>query len=518
MQRLQDRIAVITGAGSGIGLASARRLAAEGATVVAVDVDEAAGKRAADEVGGLFVHADVTDSDAVREMYQQVVDAYGAVHVAFNNAGISPPDDDSILSTGIDAWRRVQEVNLTSVFLCCKHVIPHMQRQVAAGGRGGSVINTASFVATLGAATSQISYTASKGGVLAMTRELGVQFAREGIRVNALSPGPVNTPLLRELFAKDPEAGRPAPGARADGPVRRGRRDRGRRRVPGQRRRVLHHRLQLPGGRRYLRRVRDAAMSSRAISPQVGISTYGEPARWGPWDRPAALVPMSYPEAVAAAGGVPVLLPPLPGIEEALSRLDALVLPGGGDIDPAAYGADPHPLTERVYPGRDRAERALLAAALAAGIPVLAICRGLQIVNVSRGGTLRQHLPDDVGHHDHGPVAGAYGSHPVRIAADSLLGRILGPPGADGQVRTAVPTYHHQAIDRLGRGLVATAWADDGTIEAVQPDPASNGETGFLLAVQWHPEAGDDLRLFEALITKAGAGKAGAGQPLDSRA
>ena len=200
MQRLADRVAVITGAGSGIGLASTRRLAAEGATVVAVDVDEAAGKRAAEEVGGLFVHADVTDSDAVREMYQQVVDAYGAVHIAFNNAGISPPDDDSILSTGIDAWRRVQEVNLTSVYLCCKYVIPHMQRQ----GKG-SIINTASFVAVLGAATSQISYTASKGGVLAMTRELGVQFAREGIRVNALSPGPVNTPLLRELFAKDPE-------------------------------------------------------------------------------------------------------------------------------------------------------------------------------------------------------------------------------------------------------------------------------------------------------------------------
>jgi NAD(P)-dependent dehydrogenase (short-subunit alcohol dehydrogenase family) len=205
MQRLQDRIAVITGAGSGIGLASLRRLAAEGARVVAVDVDEAAGKRAADEADGLFVHADVTDEDAVRAMYQQVVDAYGAVHIAFNNAGISPPDDDSILTTGLDAWRRVQEVNLTSVYLCCKYVIPHMQRQFAAGGPGGSVINTASFVATLGAATSQISYTASKGGVLAMTRELGVQFAREGIRVNALSPGPVNTPLLRELFAKDPE-------------------------------------------------------------------------------------------------------------------------------------------------------------------------------------------------------------------------------------------------------------------------------------------------------------------------
>jgi NAD(P)-dependent dehydrogenase (short-subunit alcohol dehydrogenase family) len=200
MQRLQDRIAVITGAGSGIGLASTRRLAAEGATVVAVDVDETAGKRAAEEVGGLFVHADVTDSGAVREMYQQVVDIYGAVHIAFNNAGISPPDDDSILTTGLDAWRRVQEVNLTSVYLCCKYVIPHMQRR----GKG-SIINTASFVAVLGAATSQISYTASKGGVLAMSRELGVQFAREGIRVNALCPGPVNTPLLRELFAADPE-------------------------------------------------------------------------------------------------------------------------------------------------------------------------------------------------------------------------------------------------------------------------------------------------------------------------
>jgi len=200
MQRLQDRVAVITGAASGIGLAAARRLAEEGARVVVADVNERSGKEAADAVGGMFVHADVTSDDDVRHLYAVAHDRYGRIDIAFNNAGISPPDDDSILSTGLDAWRRVQEVNLTSVYLCCKHVIPYMQRQ----GKG-SVINTASFVATMGAATSQISYTASKGGVLAMSRELGVQFAREGIRVNALSPGPVNTPLLQELFAKDPE-------------------------------------------------------------------------------------------------------------------------------------------------------------------------------------------------------------------------------------------------------------------------------------------------------------------------
>ncbi|MFF1909804.1 3-oxoacyl-ACP reductase [Kitasatospora sp. NPDC058218] len=199
-ERLHGRVAVITGAGSGIGLATARRFAAEGAKVVCVDLDEESGGKAANEVGGLFVRADVTDKDAVEAMYQQAVDHYGRLDIAFNNAGISPPDDDSILTTGLDAWRRVQEVNLTSVYLCCKYAIPHMQRQ----GKG-SIINTASFVAVMGAATSQISYSASKGGVLAMSRELGVQFAREGIRVNALCPGPVNTPLLQELFAKDPE-------------------------------------------------------------------------------------------------------------------------------------------------------------------------------------------------------------------------------------------------------------------------------------------------------------------------
>ncbi|MFJ8577591.1 3-oxoacyl-ACP reductase [Micromonospora sp. NPDC093277] len=198
--RLTDRVAVVTGAGSGIGLATVRRFAAEGARVVCVDIDADAGRRAADEVGGEFVACDVADEASVRDLFDGVAERHGRVDVAFNNAGISPPDDDSILDTGLDAWERVLRVNTTSVYLCCKHAIPHMRRQ----GKG-SIINTASFVALMGAATSQIAYTASKGGVLAMTRELGVQFAREGIRVNALCPGPVATPLLLELFAKDPE-------------------------------------------------------------------------------------------------------------------------------------------------------------------------------------------------------------------------------------------------------------------------------------------------------------------------
>src|SRR3954470_375311 len=190
--RLEGRVCVITGAAGGIGGASAEVFAREGARVVGVDL-------AAGAPGELSLRVDVTDDDAVRDMYARVREELGRVDVLFNNAGISPTDDGSVLETGLEAWQRVQDVNLKSVFLCCKHGIPHLLES-----GGGSVINTASFVATMGAATSQISYSASKGGVLAMSRELGVQFAKQGVRVNALCPGPVDTPLLRELYANDP--------------------------------------------------------------------------------------------------------------------------------------------------------------------------------------------------------------------------------------------------------------------------------------------------------------------------
>jgi NAD(P)-dependent dehydrogenase (short-subunit alcohol dehydrogenase family) len=195
--RLQGKVCVITGVAGGIGSATAALFAREGARVVGVDLAE-------HSLGELPLQADVADEDAVCSVYARAREELGRVDVLFNNAGISPNDDASVLETTLEAWERVQAVNLRSVFLCCKHGIPHLL-----DGGGGSVINTASFVAILGAATSQISYTASKGGVLALSRELGVEFARRGVRVNALCPGPVDTPLLRELYAKDPEqAGR----------------------------------------------------------------------------------------------------------------------------------------------------------------------------------------------------------------------------------------------------------------------------------------------------------------------
>jgi NAD(P)-dependent dehydrogenase (short-subunit alcohol dehydrogenase family) len=194
--RLEGRVCVVTGASGGIGAATVALFRQEGATVVGVDLHP-------DSPGDLALQADVTDEEQVRETFQRARDAYGHIDILFNNAGISPGDDGSVLETTLEAWERVQQVNLRSVFLCCKHGIRHLLDNQ--GPARGSVINTASFVAVMGAATSQISYTSSKGGVLALSRELGVEFARRGVRVNALCPGPVDTPLLRELFATDPE-------------------------------------------------------------------------------------------------------------------------------------------------------------------------------------------------------------------------------------------------------------------------------------------------------------------------
>jgi len=193
MSRLARKVCVITGAAGGIGSMSVQRFQEEGATVVGVDLTD-------DAPGDLSLAVDVTDEDQVRELYARVRAEFGTIDVLFNNAGISPTDDASVLDTTEEAWQRVQDVNLKSIFLCCKQGIPHLLET-----GGGSVINTASFVAVMGAATSQISYTASKGGVLALSRELGVEFARRGVRVNALCPGPVDTPLLRDLYANDPE-------------------------------------------------------------------------------------------------------------------------------------------------------------------------------------------------------------------------------------------------------------------------------------------------------------------------
>ena len=256
-------------------------------------------------------------------------------------------------------------------------------------------------------------------------------------------------------------------------------------------------------------------------APVIGLSTYAEPARWAAWHAPAALLPSNYIDQVTEAGGVPVLLPPAPGIAAALGRLDGLILTGGGDLDPAGYGAEPDPRTSRVHPERDQAELELLAVALAARLPVLGICRGLQLLNVARGGTLCQDLAAGAGHR---PEPGTFGSHPVRLATGSQLASILLPAGGRDGLTLDVPTAHHQGIARLGDGLVPAAWAEDGVIEAVELAPGP-GQHPFMLAVQWHPEAGQDRRLVSALVAaavggpargaSAGAGRATAGQGAD---
>jgi putative glutamine amidotransferase len=228
------------------------------------------------------------------------------------------------------------------------------------------------------------------------------------------------------------------------------------------------------------------------VKPVIGITTYAEQARWGVWDVATALAPMSYVSAVTSAGGRPLLVPPSEdAVEETLDALDGLLFSGGSDLDPALYGAEPHPSVNGTRPDRDRAELALIGAALERDMPVLAVCRGMEVLNVARGGDLVQHLPDVVGHENHKHTPGVFGDHDVDVEPGSRLGTVLGE-------RAPVKSHHHQGIGRLGAGLVEVAWAEDGTIEGVE-DPGRR----FALGVLWHPEQGEDFALFRTLVEEA---------------
>jgi gamma-glutamyl-gamma-aminobutyrate hydrolase PuuD len=232
--------------------------------------------------------------------------------------------------------------------------------------------------------------------------------------------------------------------------------------------------------------------SSSAARPVVGITTYVTPARFGAWDEEAALVPVTYVQAVERAGGRPLLVPPSEaGVAETLDVVDGLIFSGGSDLEPELYGQDPHPETYGVVPERDRGELALLSAALARDLPVLAICRGSQVLNVALGGDLVQHLPDLVGHEQHKHTTGVFADHDVDVEDGTRLAELLGD-------RAPVKSHHHQGFGRLGEGLRVAARAEDGAVEAVE-DP----ERRFALGVLWHPEAGEDLRVFEALVEEA---------------
>jgi putative glutamine amidotransferase len=238
------------------------------------------------------------------------------------------------------------------------------------------------------------------------------------------------------------------------------------------------------------------------MTPVIGITTYDDEAAWRNWKARAAMLPYAYVEAVRRSGGRPVLLPPGGDDEEAgltVAGLDGLVVSGGPDIDPARYGAARHPKTQAPVPGRDAWDLAVTGAALSQGVPLLAICRGMQVLNVLRGGTLHQHVPDLIGHERHNGGPGHFGRHNVRVAPGTALAGIL-PSGEPFDV----PTHHHQAVDLLGDGLTAVAWEEDGTIEAVEPGPSAlGGFSGFVLGVQWHPEQGSDLRVFTTLAGAA---------------
>jgi putative glutamine amidotransferase len=233
------------------------------------------------------------------------------------------------------------------------------------------------------------------------------------------------------------------------------------------------------------------------MRPLIGITTYAQDATWGVWHLPAALIPLDYVDAVERAGGRPVLIPPSEeGIDETLEALDGIVFSGGADVDPALYGATPHPETDEPQARRDAGELALLSAALERDVPTLAVCRGFQLLNVVRGGDLVQHIPDELGHEEHKQVPGVFSEHPVEVKAGTRLGDVVGET-------STVTSHHHQAPGRVGTGLVETAWAADGTLEGVE-DPSRR----FALGVQWHPEAGDDDSLFRALVDEARAYRA----------
>ena len=228
------------------------------------------------------------------------------------------------------------------------------------------------------------------------------------------------------------------------------------------------------------------------MRPIIGITSYAEEARWGVWNVPAALIPLAYVQAVERAGGRPLLVPPSPdGIDETLDALDGLLFSGGSDLDPGLYGADAHPETNGIRLERDRAELALLEAALARDMPVLAVCRGSQVLNVARGGDLVQHLPEVVGDEKHKHTPGVFADHDVDLQEGTQLQRLLGD-------RAPVKSHHHQGYGAIGEGLVESAWAEDGTVEALE-DPSRR----FALGVLWHPEAGEDAALFEALVAEA---------------
>ena len=352
MQRLQDRVAVITGAGSGIGLATARRFAEEGAKVVCVDIDEEAGAKAAAEVGGLFVKADVTSEDDVSRMYQTAFDTYGSVDIAFNNAGISPPDDDSILETGLDAWRRVQEVNLTSrlpvlqvrhpVHAAAGQGLDHQHRVVRGGDGLGHLADLLHRLQGRGAGH------VPRAGRPVRPRGHPGQRPVPGAGQHAAAAGAVR---------QGPRAGRSAAWctSRSAGSPR-----------PSEIAAAVAFLASddasfitgvgVPGGRRHLRRVRDPAVRDRYVfggirmkRPLIGITSYVEPARFTVWEMTVALLPYIYVEQVVRAGGQPVVLPPAGEPAALVGRLDGLILAGGGDIDPARYGEQPQ-RQDRLYP------------------------------------------------------------------------------------------------------------------------------------------------------------------------